>query len=174
MPFRAHVKMARVIPNELLSLILDVVGKFIADAEPDPADTSIHQMQTGVFFNTSGTTSGADVSGNTFDYITQDAIRFHRAILEFNVSHNICKGYNSSASASFDALHIINTSGLGHASTRSGIQGNTGPVPPTGTFLDVANGDQSKRFLDNTQGHRENGSSAGNGIKEQTGRKGNR
>src|SRR3546814_6840862 len=76
----ALVKMARVIPNELLSLMLDVGGKVIADAEPDPADTSIHQMQTGVFFNTSGTTSGADVSGNTFDYITQDAIRFHRAI----------------------------------------------------------------------------------------------
>src|SRR3546814_2972315 len=97
--------MARVIPNELLSLMLDVGGKVIADAEPDPADTSIHQMQTGVFFNTSGTTSGADVSGNTFDYITQDAIRFHRAILECNVSHNICKGYNSSASASFAPLN---------------------------------------------------------------------
>src|SRR3546814_20469560 len=80
MPVSALVKMARVIPNELLSLMLDVGGKVIADAEPDPADTSIHQMQTGVFFNTSGTTSGADVSGNTFDYITQDAIRFHRAI----------------------------------------------------------------------------------------------
>src|SRR3546814_19814945 len=65
-----------------------VGGKVIADAEPDPADTSIHQMRTGVFFNTSGTTSGADVSGNTFDYITQDAIRFHREILECNVSHN--------------------------------------------------------------------------------------
>src|SRR3546814_14038967 len=77
--------MARVIPNELLSLMLDVGGKVIADAEPDPADTSIHQMQTGVFFNTSGTTSGVDVSGNTFDYITQDAIRFHRAILDCNV-----------------------------------------------------------------------------------------
>src|SRR3546814_6296004 len=79
MPVSALVKVARVIPNELLSLMLDVGGKVIADAEPDPADTSIHQMQTGVFFNTSGTTSGADVSGNTFDYITQDAIRFNRA-----------------------------------------------------------------------------------------------
>src|SRR3546814_13654829 len=86
-------------------------------------------MQTGVFLNTSGTTSGADVSGNTFDYITQDAIRFHRAILECNVSHNICKGYNPSASASFAAINIINTSGLGNAITRSVIQGNTGPVP---------------------------------------------
>src|SRR3546814_6633147 len=73
-------------------------------------------MQTGVFFNTSGTTSGADVSGNTFDYITQDAIRFHRAILERTVSPNICKGYNSSASASFAAINIINTSGLGNRS----------------------------------------------------------
>src|SRR3546814_18825193 len=54
-----------------------VRGNYLAGMEdPDPADTSIHQMQTGVFFNTSGTTSGADVSGNTFDYITQDAIRF--------------------------------------------------------------------------------------------------
>src|SRR3546814_8050447 len=87
MPVSALVKMARVIPNELLSLMLDVGGKVIADAEPDPADTSIHQMQTGVFFNTSGTTSGADVSGNTFDYITQDAIRFHRAILERSEEH---------------------------------------------------------------------------------------
>src|SRR3546814_4863758 len=50
MPVSALVKMARVIPNELLSLMLDVGGKVIADAEPDPADTSIHQMQTGVFF----------------------------------------------------------------------------------------------------------------------------
>src|SRR3546814_6534417 len=49
MPVSALVKMARVIPNELLSLMLDVGGKVIADAEPDPADTSIHQMQTGVF-----------------------------------------------------------------------------------------------------------------------------
>src|SRR3546814_20171478 len=97
-------------------------------------------MQTGVFFNTSGTTSGADVSGNTFDYITQDAIRFHRAILECNVSHNICKGYNSSASASFAALNIINTSGLGNAITRSVLQGHTGPIPPAGTFLHVAPG----------------------------------
>src|SRR3546814_20025463 len=95
-------------------------------------------MQTGVFFNTSGTTSGADVSGNTFDYITQDAIRFHRAILECNVSHNICKGYNSSASASFAAINIINTSGLGHAITRSVIQGNTAPEPPAGPLLRVA------------------------------------
>src|SRR3546814_645775 len=108
-----------------------VRGNYLAGMEePDPADTSIHQMQTGVFFNTSGTTSGADVSGNTFDYITQDAIRFHRAILECNVSHNICKGYNSSASASFAAINIINTSGLGNAIARSVIQGNTGPVPP--------------------------------------------
>src|SRR3546814_7196785 len=124
MPVSALVKMARVIPNELLSLMLDVGGKVIADAEPDPADTSIHQMQTGVFFNTSGTTSGADVSGNTFDYITQDDIRFHRSILECNDPHKICKGYNSSASASFAAINIINTSGLGNAITRSVIQGN--------------------------------------------------
>src|SRR3546814_2963181 len=39
MPVSALVKMARVIPNELLSLMLDVGGKVIADAEPDPADT---------------------------------------------------------------------------------------------------------------------------------------
>src|SRR3546814_13574633 len=105
-------------------------------------------MQTGVFFNTSGTTSGADVSGNTFDYITQDAIRFHRAILECNVSHNICKGYNSSASASFAAIHIINTSGLGNAITRSVIQVNTGPVPPEGTLMRVAPGDTVHSILD--------------------------
>src|SRR3546814_4335537 len=150
MPVSALVKMARVIPNELLSLMLDVGGKVIADAEPDPADTSIHQMQTGVFFNTSGTTSGADVSGNTFDYITQDAIRFHRAILECNVSHNICKGYNSSASTSFAAINIINTSGLGNAITRSVIQGNTGPVPPAGTFMRVATGATVNRSDEHT------------------------
>src|SRR3546814_11129433 len=45
-----------------------VRGNYLAGMEePDPADTSINQMQTGVFFNTSGTTSGADVSGNTFE-----------------------------------------------------------------------------------------------------------
>src|SRR3546814_13328803 len=125
--------MGRVIPNELLSLMLDVGGKVIADAEPDPADTSIHQMQTGVFFNTSGTTSGADVSGNTFDYIPQDAIRFHRAILECNVSHNICKGYNSSASASFAALTIIHPSGLVPAITRRVSPCNTAPLSPQAT-----------------------------------------
>src|SRR3546814_18915377 len=36
-----------------------VRGNYLAGMEePDHADTSIHQMQTGVFFNTSGTTSG--------------------------------------------------------------------------------------------------------------------
>src|SRR3546814_4572931 len=82
----------------------------------------------------------SDVCSSDLDYITQDAIRFHRAILECNVSHNICKGYNSSASASFAAFNIINTSGLGIAITRSVIQGNTGPVPPAGTFMSVATG----------------------------------
>src|SRR3546814_16210992 len=120
--------------------MLDVGGKVIADAEPDPADTSIHQMQTGVFFNTSGTTSGADVSGNTFDYITQDAIRFHRAIHECNVTHHICKGYDSSDSAFSATINIINTSGLGKAIPRSLIQGNTGPVRPAGTFLRMGTG----------------------------------
>src|SRR3546814_7540771 len=38
MPVSALVKMARVIPNELLSLMLDVGGKVIADAEPDETD----------------------------------------------------------------------------------------------------------------------------------------
>src|SRR3546814_19062091 len=70
MPVSALVKMARVIPNELLNLMLDVVGKVIADAEPDTADTSIHQMQTGVFYNTSDTPTGAHVSVYTFDSIT--------------------------------------------------------------------------------------------------------
>src|SRR3546814_18470770 len=89
-----------------------VRGNYLAGMEePDPADTSIHQMQTGVFFNTSGTTSGADVSGNTFDYITQDAIRFHRAILECNFSQNICTSYNSHTSASFTAINYIHNTG---------------------------------------------------------------
>src|SRR3546814_8288877 len=39
MPVSALVKMARVIPNELLSLMLDVGGQVIADAAPDPPDT---------------------------------------------------------------------------------------------------------------------------------------
>src|SRR3546814_3254564 len=38
MPVSALVKMARVIPNVFLSLMLDVGGKVIADAEPDDTD----------------------------------------------------------------------------------------------------------------------------------------
>src|SRR3546814_21139626 len=63
MPVYALVKMARVIPNALLSLLLDVGRKVIADAEPDPADTSLHQTQTGMLFHTSGITSCADRNG---------------------------------------------------------------------------------------------------------------
>src|SRR3546814_2119539 len=80
MPVSALVKMARVIPNELLSLMLDVGGKVIADAEPDPADTSIHQMQTGVFFNTSGTTSGADVRSEEQTSELQSLMRISYAV----------------------------------------------------------------------------------------------
>src|SRR3546814_21046964 len=44
MPVSALVKMARAIPNDFLSRMLDVGGAVIADAETDPAGPSSHQI----------------------------------------------------------------------------------------------------------------------------------
>src|SRR3546814_3377018 len=59
-------------------------------------------------------------------------------------------------SASFAAINIINTSGLGNAITRSVIQGNTGPVPPAGTFMRVATGATVNSIIDNIHATRVN------------------
>src|SRR3546814_18323140 len=50
MPVSALVKKARVIPNELLRLMLDVGGTVIDAEGPDPDATSIHHSQPGMFF----------------------------------------------------------------------------------------------------------------------------
>src|SRR3546814_19177045 len=47
MPASASVTRARVIPNALLSILRDVGGKVLDDAEPDQAHPSIHQMKQG-------------------------------------------------------------------------------------------------------------------------------
>src|SRR3546814_16184064 len=46
MPVSAPVKMARVIPNALLSLQLVVCGRVFQDAAPTPAYTPLPQMHT--------------------------------------------------------------------------------------------------------------------------------
>lgn len=114
---------------------VSVIGNYLAGmTEPGGGDGGVHQPQKGIFFNVSGSTTGANVSNNIIDLCSQDGIRFHRAIIDCVVNGNILRSYNTDGDTGYAGIIVNNASGLTNSVVRSVVQANTGPAPSVGAF----------------------------------------
>lgn len=134
-----------------------ISGNYIGGMEePAPVDAAIYQATAGIVFTTTGTVSGVNITGNVIRHTQQDGILFSRAVTESVISQNVIRNYNGLVNVAYAAIRIQNLSGLVNAVSYSTVQGNTGSLPPAGTFFKVNTGAITNSVIDNVHAARIN------------------